>query len=81
MADDPADAANRMQGVVKKWFDEKGFGFIKPDAGGDDVFLHVTAIKAARLVGHIDEGDRVEFEVAPGKDGKGLKAVNLKALA
>jgi CspA family cold shock protein len=46
-----------------KWFDaRKGFGFIQPDDGGKDVFVHVTAVQAAGLRG-LDEGQKVSFEV------------------
>ncbi len=46
-----------------KWFDaRKGFGFIEPDDGGKDVFVHVTAVQAAGLRG-LDEGQKVSFEV------------------
>ena len=46
-----------------KWFDaRKGFGFIQPDDGGRDVFVHVTAVQAAGLNG-LDEGQKVSFEV------------------
>jgi CspA family cold shock protein len=46
-----------------KWFNAgKGFGFIQPDDGGKDVFVHVTAVQAAGLRG-LDEGQKVSFEV------------------
>ncbi len=46
-----------------KWFDaRKGFGFIQPDDGGRDVFVHVTAVQAAGLDG-LDEGQKVSYEV------------------
>jgi len=47
-----------------KWFNlQKGFGFIQPEDGGKDVFVHITAVQAAGLNG-LDEGQRVTFEVA-----------------
>jgi cold shock protein len=47
-----------------KWFNvQKGFGFILPDGGGKDVFVHVTAVQAAGLNG-LDEGQKVSFDVA-----------------
>ena len=46
-----------------KWFNpDKGFGFIQPEGGGKDVFVHITAVQAAGLNG-LDEGQRVTFEV------------------
>ena len=46
-----------------KWFNaNKGFGFIEPDEGDADVFVHVTAVQESGL-GSLDEGDRVNFEL------------------
>ncbi len=46
-----------------KWFNtEKGFGFIQPSDGGKDVFVHVTAVKAAGLIG-LNEGQKVAYEM------------------
>jgi CspA family cold shock protein len=46
-----------------KWFNaQKGFGFIVPDGGSKDVFVHITAVQAAGLNG-LDEGQKVSFEV------------------
>jgi CspA family cold shock protein len=50
-----------------KWFNaQKGFGFIQPEGGGRDVFVHVTAVQAAGLRG-LDEGQKVSFEVVTGR--------------
>jgi CspA family cold shock protein len=50
-------------GIVK-WFNPtKGFGFIVPDQGGKDVFVHITAVQAAGLTG-LNEGQKVSFEVS-----------------
>ena len=50
------------KGIVK-WFNaSKGFGFIQPEGGGKDVFVHVTAVQESGL-GSLDEGDRVNFEL------------------
>ncbi|WP_018995911.1 cold-shock protein [Hirschia maritima] len=63
-----------------KWFNAtKGFGFIAPDDGGNDVFVHITAVQKAGLAG-LDEGQKVEFElVTDPKRGK-TSAGELKAL-
>lgn len=53
-----------------KWFNaEKGFGFIAPDTGGKDVFVHITAVREAGLEGLKDD-QKVAFEMQAGKDGR-----------
>ena len=60
-----------------KWFNAtKGYGFIQPDGGGRDVFVHITAVERAGLKA-LNEGQRISFDVEPDKKGKGPKAVNL----
>lgn len=63
-----------MQGTVKWFNDAKGFGFITPDDGGKDVFVHHSAIisDGFRSLG---EGDKVEFEVEQGQKGPNAKDV------
>ena len=52
-----------MANGIVKWFNPtKGFGFIQPEDGGNDVFVHVTAVEAAGLNG-LNEGQRVSFEI------------------
>jgi len=68
----------RQTGVVKFFNAEKGFGFIKPDNGDKDVFVHVTAVERSGLRG-LNEGMRVSFATEPDKRGKGPKAVDLEA--
>jgi cold shock protein len=63
-------------GTVKFFNTERGYGFIKPDDGGRDVFVHITAVEQAGLKG-LNEGQRISFDVEPDKKGKGPKAVNL----
>lgn len=58
-------------GTVKFFNDEKGFGFIAPDDGGKDVFVHANGLNGTTL----NEGDKVSFEVEEGR--KGLNAVNV----
>lgn len=56
------------QGTVK-WFNaEKGFGFIQPDEGGDDLFVHFSAINMSGYKS-LDEGQKVSFEVTQGQKG------------
>ena len=64
-------------GTVKFFYTTKGFGFISPEGGGKDVFVHVTALQAAGLR-TLNEGQQVSFDIQP--DARGSKAVNLKAL-
>jgi CspA family cold shock protein len=64
-------------GTVKFFNTTKGFGFISPEGGGKDVFVHVTAVQAAGLR-TLNEGQQVTFDIQP--DARGAKAVNLKAL-
>lgn len=62
-----------------KWFNPtKGYGFIQPDAGGADVFVHITALEAAGLRS-LNEGQKVSYELATNK-GK-TSAANLKLAA
>ena len=61
-----------------KWFNaQKGYGFIQPDDGSKDVFVHVTAVERAGM-GGLDEGQKLSYELEPGRDGKS-SAVNLQA--
>ncbi len=53
-----------------KWFNPaKGFGFIEPDGGGDDAFVHISAVEQAGL-STLQEGQKVNFELQPGRNGK-----------
>ncbi|MBF0267406.1 MAG: cold-shock protein [Alphaproteobacteria bacterium] len=61
-----------------KWFNTtKGFGFIAPEDGGKDVFVHISALERSGLQG-LNEGQKVEFELR--QDPKGAKAVDLRTL-
>ena len=62
-------------GTVKFFNTDKGFGFIAPEGGSKDVFVHATALDAAGLRS-LSEGQKVSFDEQP--DSKGTKAVNLK---
>ena len=63
-------------GTVKFFDVNKGFGFISPEGGAKDVFVHATAVEMAGMRS-LDEGQKVSFDIQP--DAKGSKAVNLKA--
>jgi CspA family cold shock protein len=56
-------------GVVKFFNVSKGFGFISPDGGGNDVFVHITALQRSGIQ-DLAEGQKVSFDVAPGRDGR-----------
>ena len=64
-----------------KWFNsQKGFGFIQPDNGGSDAFVHISAVERAGL-GMLSEGQKVEYElVADRRSGK-MSADNLKTVS
>jgi CspA family cold shock protein len=67
------------QGTVK-WFNStKGFGFIKPDDGGGDAFVHISAVERAGLSA-LSEGQKLTFDLVPDRRGK-LSAENLKPVA
>lgn len=65
-------------GIVKWFSNAKGYGFIEPEGGGEDIFAHFSAIEADGYRS-LKEGQRVEFELAEGP--KGLSASNIKATA
>lgn len=67
----------RQSGTVKFFNVQKGFGFITPDEGGSDVFVHVTAVEQSAF-DQLNEGMRVTYETEPDKKGKGPKAVSLE---
>jgi CspA family cold shock protein len=53
-----------------KWFNStKGFGFIAPETGGKDVFVHISAVERAGL-GTLREGQKVNYEITTGRDGR-----------
>jgi len=60
-----------------KWFNAtKGYGFIKPDEGGSDVFVHISAVEKAGYTTLVD-GARISYELKPGRSGK-VSAENLR---
>jgi len=67
-----------ITGTVKFFNSDKGYGFIKPDDGSRDVFVHVSAVTRSGLT-TLNEGQRVSFDIESDNRGKGPKAVNLAA--
>jgi len=68
-----------MASGTVKWFNaEKGYGFIAPDAGGDDVFVHFSAIQSDGYRS-LDEGQKVEFEITQGQKGDAAADVRVTA--
>ena len=68
-----------MQIGTVKWFNaQKGFGFIQPDNGGPDVFVHISAVERAGL-GTLTEGQKISFELTPDRRSGKSSAENLKA--
>ena len=65
-------------GTVKFFNTTKGFGFIRPDDGSKDVFVHISAVGRSGL-GTLSENQKVSFDVETGRDGRS-SAVNLKAI-
>jgi len=63
-----------MQGTVKFYNESKGFGFITPSNGGQDIFVHASALQG----GELHDKDNVSYDVENGK--KGLNAVNVKVI-
>ena len=67
-----------MSSGTVKWFNPgKGFGFIQPEDGSKDVFVHISAVERAGL-DNLREGQKISFELERGQQGK-VSAVNLKA--
>ena len=65
------------QGTVKWFSDEKGYGFISPDDGGEDLFVHHTGIEGSGFK-TLEEGTKVSFEATQGR--KGMQAENVSAV-
>ena len=68
-----------MPNGTVKWFNgQKGYGFIQPDDGGNDVFVHISAVERAGLQA-LREGQKIAYEMERGRNGK-FAAVNLRPL-
>jgi cold shock protein len=64
-----------------KWFNgQKGFGFIAPDGGGNDAFVHISAVERSGI-GDLREGQKVSFELVSDRKSGKMSADNLKLLA
>lgn len=67
-----------INGTVKFYNSTKGFGFIQPDDGSKDAFVHATALEAAGIMG-LAEGQKVSYDLESGRDGK-VSATKLSLL-
>ncbi|MEM7621100.1 MAG: cold shock domain-containing protein [Pseudomonadota bacterium] len=67
----------RKNGTIKFFNHSKGYGFISPDDGEKDVFLHVSALETSGSTA-LDEGERISFETEPDKRGRGQQAINIE---
>ena len=67
---------DRITGTVKWFSEQKGYGFIAPDDGSKDVFVHFSAIQTDRKYRNLEEGQRVEFTVEQGQKGPQATNVN-----
>ena len=63
-----------VRGTVKRFSEEKGYGFIAPDEGDEDLFVHYTAIEGSGFRS-LEEGERVSYEPARGRKGEEAKDV------
>jgi len=63
-------------GTVKFFNNDKGYGFIAPDDGGNDAFVHISAVQSAGLVS-LDQNQRLSYELETGRNGR-VSAVNLQ---
>ncbi len=67
----------RTNGTVKFFDQTRGFGFITPEGGNKDVFVHITALSKAGIES-LNEGDKVSFDVEDDSRGRGKQAANLQ---
>ncbi len=69
----------RQEGTVKFFNPEKGYGFITPDDGGKDVFVHITAVQRSGIP-ELEEGARLSYDVQPDSRGRGPQAIELQLI-
>ncbi len=70
---------SRENGTVKFFNHSRGFGFIQPDDGGKDLFLHASALECSGIPA-VNEGDEVSFEIEDDSRGRGKQATNVQLL-
>ncbi len=66
------------QGAVKIFYGARGFGFVKPDDGGADVFFHVTQLVNPDIAATLSVGTRLAYDTAEDRNGRGLRAVRVR---
>ena len=76
---EPKELGPRQNGVLKFFNADRGFGFITPEDGNKDVFVHITAIERSGLP-QLAEGTKVSFETEEDRRGRGFQAVNLQLI-
>lgn len=76
---EPRELGPRQNGVLKFFNTDRGFGFITPEDGSKDVFVHISAIERSGLPA-LDEGTKVSFETEQDRRGRGPQAVNLQMI-
>jgi len=69
-----------QNGTLKFFNQNKGFGFISPDEGGKDIFVHASALERSGVPTQLDDGTRLSFETEDDQRGRGPQAVDLKLL-
>jgi CspA family cold shock protein len=74
---EPRERGPRQNGTLKFFNNDRGFGFITPDSGGKDVFVHISAIERSGLQ-QLAEGTKLSFETEDDRRGRGPQAVNLQ---
>ncbi len=76
---EPRELGPRQNGVLKFFNADRGFGFIAPEDGNKDVFVHISAIERSGLP-QLEEGTKVSFETEQDRRGRGPQAVNLQLI-
>jgi cold shock protein len=76
---DDASAKQRQTGKVKFFDKDRGFGFVTPEAGGRDVFVHVSSVQRSGLP-HLEEGMKLSYATEDDARGRGPQAINLQLL-